>query len=396
MDEKFIFQIAKHNLENANSKISVLIENYNAIVNDMLKDENQSMDVYRTLLIYSMKKAYTLEKMQPKSDNIGWSRERNSKAFEIRKRTLKNYEKILKTSFDINESSYDEVKKITDQIYQQEKAIWEKGEMHKLVERFKADITEKYCEDNQYVYTVLQNEPESKVLKKTQNRENQYLNEIVDAHFAIADYEGMIGYICRAVNGNGFHGSIRDGKKCCEYPENPFADSDKQDDANAIKLKKGVSVLLTDASVYEPVFDFAIDRSGKIGFRYDGEMIARSLDKLNYEKYIDYEDFKSKNPGKYYFFTRYGKKNHTEFDFSNTLDNIYLIFGKESTGIPKEILKPHINNCMRMPMTANVRSLNLSNTVAIMLYEALRQRNYTGLLFDEPHKSKTEIEDYQN
>ena len=59
MDEKFIFQIAKHNLENANSKISVLIENYNAIVNDMLKDENQSMDVYRTLLIYSMKKAYT-------------------------------------------------------------------------------------------------------------------------------------------------------------------------------------------------------------------------------------------------------------------------------------------------------------------------------------------------
>lgn len=301
MDEKFIFQIAKHNLENANSKISELIENYNAIVNDMLKDENQSMDVYRTLLIYSMKKAYTLEKMQPKSDNIRWSRERNSKAFEIRKRTLKNYEKILKTSFDINESSYDEVKKITDQIYQQEKAIWEKGEMHKLVERFKADITEKYCEDNQYVYTVLQNEPESKVLKKTQNRENQYLNEIVDAHFAIADYEGMIGYICRAVNGNGFHGSIRDEKKCCEYPENPFADSDKQDDANAVKLKKGVSVLLTDASVYEPVFDFAIDRYGKIGFRYDGEMIARSPDELNYEKievnYIDKSIMKKINFG---------------------------------------------------------------------------------------------------
>ena len=173
--------------------------------------------------------------------------------------------------------------------------------MHKLVERFKADITEKYCEDNQYVYTVLQNEPESKVLKKTQNRENQYLNEIVDAHFAIADYEGMIGYICRAVNGNGFHGSIRDGKKCCEYPENPFADSDKQDDANAVKLKKGVSVLLTDASVYEPVFDFAIDRYGKIGFRYDGEMIARSPDELNYEKievnYIDKSIMKKINFG---------------------------------------------------------------------------------------------------
>ena len=48
-----------------------------------------------------------------------------------------------------------------------------------------------------------------------------------------------------------------------------------------------------------------------------------------------------------------------------------------------------------MPMTSNVRALNLSNTVAIMLYEALRQRNYNGLLFDEPHKSKTEIEDFE-
>ena len=83
-------------------------------------------------------------------------------------------------------------------------------------------------------------------------------------------------------------------------------------------------------------------------------------------------------------------------DYSNINENIYFVFGKESTGIPKEILKPHIDNCMRIPMTANVRSLNLSNTVAIMLYEALRQRNYDGLLFDEPHKTKTEIEDYNN
>ena len=83
------------------------------------------------------------------------------------------------------------------------------------------------------------------------------------------------------------------------------------------------------------------------------------------------------------------------FCLSNNKENIYFIFGKESTGIPKEILKPHLDTCMRMPMTANARALNLSNTVAIMLYEALRQRNYDGLLFDEPHKSKTEIEDYE-
>lgn len=137
-----------------------------------------------------------------------------------------------------------------------------------------------------------------------------------------------------------------------------------------------------------------------LGFSIDDAHLKRSgvnyIDKLEYFVYENYQDFLSKNSGEFYFFTRYGHKPHSSFDYSNINENIYFVFGKESTGIPKEILKPHINNCMRMPMTANVRSLNLSNTVAIMLYEALRQRNYTGLLFDEPHKSKTEIEDYQN
>ena len=76
------------------------------------------------------------------------------------------------------------------------------------------------------------------------------------------------------------------------------------------------------------------------------------------------------------------------FDYSNKDENIYFIFGKESTGIPPKILKPYLDNCMRMPMTNNVRSLNLSNTVAIMIYEALRQQDYRDLLFVEPHKSE--------
>ena len=75
------------------------------------------------------------------------------------------------------------------------------------------------------------------------------------------------------------------------------------------------------------------------------------------------------------------------------LNNVYLIFGKESTGIPKEILKPFIDKCYRIPMSDNVRALNLANCVAIGVYEVLRQKNYEGLLFDEPHKSKTFIED---
>ena len=140
-----------------------------------------------------------------------------------------------------------------------------------------------------------------------------------------------------------------------------------------------------------------------LGFEIDDAHLRRSgvnyIDKLDYEVYENYEEFKSKNKGKYYYFTRYGKKPHTSFDFSNTDEDIYLIFGKESTGIPKEILKEDLDNCMRIPMTDNVRALNLSNTVAIMVYEALRQQDYNDLLRDEPtvneHKGPNFIEDYE-
>lgn len=135
-----------------------------------------------------------------------------------------------------------------------------------------------------------------------------------------------------------------------------------------------------------------------LGFKVDDASLKRSgvnyIDKLEWFIYESWEDFLSKNEGTFYFLTRYGHKPHTSFDYSNTEENIYFVFGKESTGIPKSILKPHIDTCMRMPMSINVRSLNLSNTVAIMVYEALRQQNYNNLLFDEPHKTKTEIEDY--
>lgn len=136
-----------------------------------------------------------------------------------------------------------------------------------------------------------------------------------------------------------------------------------------------------------------------LGFKIDDKSLKRSgvnyIDKLKWYVYENYEDFINKNSnGEFYFLTRYGHKPPGEFDFSCQNANIYFIFGKESTGIPKSILKPHIDKCIRLPMTANVRALNLSNTVAIMIYEALRQQNYPNLFFDEPHKSKTEIEDF--
>lgn len=135
-----------------------------------------------------------------------------------------------------------------------------------------------------------------------------------------------------------------------------------------------------------------------LGFSLDEKYIRRSgvnyIDKCDYEVYENIDDFYSKNNGVFYYLTRYGHKPHTSFDYSNKDDNIYFMFGKESTGIPPKYLKPHIENCMRIPMTSNVRALNLSNSVAIMVYEALRQQNYNDLLRDEPHKSINFIEEY--
>lgn len=129
-----------------------------------------------------------------------------------------------------------------------------------------------------------------------------------------------------------------------------------------------------------------------LGFSLDDKHMKRSgLDYLKYLDYVvyeSYEDFKEKNSGTYYYLTRYGKKPHTSFDYSDTNDNIYLIFGKESTGIPVEILKNNLDHCMRIPMTNKTRALNLSNCAAIMVYEVLRQQNYNNLLRTEPFKGE--------
>src|SRR5574344_8230 len=133
------------------------------------------------------------------------------------------------------------------------------------------------------------------------------------------------------------------------------------------------------------------------GFSLNEKYIKRSgvnyIDNCDYTVYEDIDDFYSKNKGTFYYLTRYGHKPHTSFDYSNPKEKIYFMFGKESTGIPPKLLKPHIDHCLRIPMSKNVRTLNLSNTVAIVVYEALRQQNYPNLLFDEPHKSKNYIEE---
>ena len=134
-----------------------------------------------------------------------------------------------------------------------------------------------------------------------------------------------------------------------------------------------------------------------LGFSLDAKYVKRSgvnyIEHCDYQVYESIEEFYNQNKGEYYYLTRYGHKPHTTFDYSNSDQEIYFFFGKESTGIPPKLLKPHLDKCMRIPTTDLVRSLNLSNCVSLVLYEALRQQNYPNLLFDEPHKSKTFIED---
>ena len=131
-----------------------------------------------------------------------------------------------------------------------------------------------------------------------------------------------------------------------------------------------------------------------LGFKLDPKYLKRNavnyLADVNYFVYDDYEDFSNKNPGSYYFITRYGKKTPRDFNFKKIDTDIFLIFGRESTGIPKSILREAIDKCVRLPMNNTMRSLNLSNTVAIMIYEVLGQLDYLNLSKTEPESFKGE------
>lgn len=131
-----------------------------------------------------------------------------------------------------------------------------------------------------------------------------------------------------------------------------------------------------------------------LGFKLDTKYIKRSgvnyIDKCEYFVYKNWDDFISKNKGEFFFITRYGK--HSPDEFNMNFDNVYFIFGKESTGIPKEILSKNLERCVRIPTNGNIRSLNLSNCVAIVLYEALRQQKYNDLSKVELIKGENYLE----
>ena len=118
-----------------------------------------------------------------------------------------------------------------------------------------------------------------------------------------------------------------------------------------------------------------------LGFKLDEKSLRRAG--MDYWKYLDvttyinYEDFLAKNPGaKIYMATTKAQKVYTEISYE---PDCYIMFGKESAGIPEEILVEHKEDCVRIPMVGDIRSLNLGNSVAVVLYEALRQNQFSGM-----------------
>lgn len=117
---------------------------------------------------------------------------------------------------------------------------------------------------------------------------------------------------------------------------------------------------------------------GPLGFKLNEKAIRRAgldyWDKLDVTVYCDFQEFLDKNPGaKIYMATTKAKKPYTDAAYE---PDCYLMFGKESAGIPEEILVKNWENCVRIPMWGDIRSLNLANSVAVVMYEALRQNGF--------------------
>lgn len=118
------------------------------------------------------------------------------------------------------------------------------------------------------------------------------------------------------------------------------------------------------------------------GFEISDKKLKRAgldyWDKLEIYEYDNIDDFFSKNSGEFYFFTTKGRMVHSDVDYPQDRE-VYIIFGREDKGLPEKLLYENPQSCVRIPMRKTLRSLNLSNSVAIACYEVLRQWNYTDL-----------------
>jgi len=119
---------------------------------------------------------------------------------------------------------------------------------------------------------------------------------------------------------------------------------------------------------------------GPMGFKIDDKKLKRAG--LDYWQYLDItsydslEDFFAKNNGNFYYFTTKARHSYTEINYP---DDCYILFGKETKGLPEELLLKNPDTCVRIPIMGEIRSLNLSNSVAIGVYEILRQWDFPTL-----------------
>lgn len=142
-------------------------------------------------------------------------------------------------------------------------------------------------------------------------------------------------------------------------------------------------------------FDAKLHLIKPYGFSLDEKHLKRAhLDyfkSLVYEEYESLDDFLTKNKGKFYILSRYGHQSPSIIDFKQAQEDIYLIFGKESTGLPYNFIANHLADTYRIPTTDKIRSLNLSNCVAIMLFLASSQLDNPNLIGHEPNSLKGEF-----
>ncbi len=118
-----------------------------------------------------------------------------------------------------------------------------------------------------------------------------------------------------------------------------------------------------------------------LGFTIDDKRMKRAgldyWDKLDVRHYESLEDFYARNPGAaVYYFTTKARHRHSDVAYP---EEVYLMFGRETRGLPEEVLIAHPDTAVRIPMRNRLRSLNLSNSVAIAVYEVLRQYDFEGL-----------------
>ncbi|MCT4796163.1 MULTISPECIES: tRNA (uridine(34)/cytosine(34)/5-carboxymethylaminomethyluridine(34)-2'-O)-methyltransferase TrmL [Exiguobacterium] len=121
-----------------------------------------------------------------------------------------------------------------------------------------------------------------------------------------------------------------------------------------------------------------------LGFSTDDKMLKRAG--LDYWQFVDVryhdslDELWAKHPdGEFFYITKYGEKYPSDLDVSVVDKDYFFVFGRETKGLPMEVIENNLDRCIRLPQSNLVRSLNVSNTAAIIVYEALRQQGYAGL-----------------